>query len=185
LHDCPEVVWLPKGELFLDQPNAATGPRYAVKMSYLLAVGRFKVSVAEWEACVADRGCRRRTDNVAWGARPRSRDQRQLGGRTAVRHLALAQDRQALPAADRAEWEYAARTGNDVYDMHAGVSEWVENCYQHRDLRTGNGGWLLECTNQTLRGAPRGMPPAETASPVFRPVNYQDGRIGFRIARTE
>jgi formylglycine-generating enzyme required for sulfatase activity len=155
-------------------------------MSYLLAVGRFKVSVAEWEACVADRGCRRRTDGAAWA---RGRDPVTSVSWEDAQQYAIWLSRRTgkhYRLLTGAEWEYAARTGNDVYDMHAGVSEWVENCYQHRDLRTGNGGWLLECTNQTLRGGTaRDAAGRNGVSRSFAPVNYQDGRIGFRIVRTE
>jgi len=183
--ECPEVVWLPKGEL---PPglNAAGGPRYALKVSYVLAVGRFKVSIAEWDACVADRGCRRRPDGAGWG---RGRDPvTNVSWEDAQQYATWLSRRTSKPyrLLTGPEWEYAARTGSEVYDMHGGVSEWVENCYQYRDARNGNGGWKLECTNQTLRGgAQRDAVYRTGVNRSFAPFNHYDDRIGFRIARTE
>ena len=178
-HDCPEVVWLPRGELSPGDSGAGSGPRYALKMSYVLAVGRFKVSNAEWDACVADRGCRRRPDWPAWG---RTRDPVTNVSWEDAQQYAVWFSRRTSKfyrLLTGAEWEYAARTGSEVYDMYGNVSEWVENCYQYRDPRNGKGGWTLECTNQTLRGGT-----ARTAR-SYAPVNHHDDRIGFRVARTE
>jgi formylglycine-generating enzyme required for sulfatase activity len=183
--DCPEVVWLPQGELIVGQPSAGSGPRYAVKLSYMLAVGRFKVTIAEWDACVAAGGCRRRPGDFGWGR-----------GRQPVMNVSWEDAQQYAAWLSRktsknyrlltgAEWEYAARSGSEVYDMYGAMSEWVENCYQYRDARNGGKTWTLECTNQTLRG---GNWPSNTKDFVARsfvPYNYYDSRIGFRIARTD
>jgi formylglycine-generating enzyme required for sulfatase activity len=176
--DCPEVVWLPRGDLFPGNPGAASGQRAALKMSYVLAVGRFKVSNAEWDACVADRGCRRRPSWTVWG---RARDPvTHVSWEDAQQYAAWLSRRTSKPyrLLTGAEWEYAARAGSSIYDMYGSVSEWVENCYQYRDPRDGKGGWTLECTNQTLRGGARAR--------SYAPVDHQhDDRIGFRVARTE
>jgi formylglycine-generating enzyme required for sulfatase activity len=170
----------------MGEPSAASGPKYVVKMSYMLAVGRFKVTFAEWDACIAAGGCRRRPDDSVWGR-----------GRQPVTNVSWEDAQQYVAWLSRktgknyrlltgAEWEYAARAGSDVYDMHGSLSEWVENCYQYRNARNG-GMWTLECTNQMVRGgAWRG--PTNTTRTVarsFAPYNYSDSRIGFRIARTE
>ena len=183
--ECPQVVWLPRGELPPGESSATGSPRYGLKISYVLAVGRFKVSNAEWAACVADRGCRRRPDGSVWG---RGRDPvTNVSWEDAQQYAAWLSRRTSKPyrLLTGAEWEYAARAASEVYDMHGGVSEWVENCYQYRDPRGGKSGWTLECTNQTLRG---GTPPhAAGRSGVARSFTpyHADDRIGFRVARTE
>src|SRR6185295_8084071 len=139
-----EVVWLPQGQVTTGDPSAASGPRYAVTVSYLLAVGRFKVTFAEWDACVAAGGCRRRPDDSGWGR-----------GRQPVTNVSWEDAQQYTAWLSRrtgkhyrlltgAEWEYAARSNSQVYDMHGGVSEWVENCYQYRDARSDGRPWRLD-----------------------------------------
>ena len=112
--DCPEVVWLPQGAFIMGEPSGASGPRHVVRISYILAVGRFEVTFAEWDACVAAGGCRRRPDDSGWGR-----------GRQPVINVSWADAQQyAVWLARRtgkhyrllteAEWEYAARAGTNV-----------------------------------------------------------------------
>ncbi len=128
--DCPEVVWLPQGKFIMGEPSAAIGPRHVVRISYMLAVGRFEVTFAEWDACVAAGGCRRRPDDSGWGR-----------GRQPVTNVSWA-DAQAYAAwlarrtgkhyrlLTEAEWEYAARAGSAArywWGNDAGHGE--ANCY--------------------------------------------------------
>lgn len=112
--DCPELMWLPQGEFMMGEPSAAIGPRHVVTIGYPLAVGRFEVTFAEWDACVAAGGCRRRPHHSGWGR-----------GRQPVINVSWADAQQyALWLSRRtgkryrllteAEWEYAARAGTDV-----------------------------------------------------------------------
>lgn len=112
--DCPELVWLPQGEFVMGESSAAIGPRHVVRISYTLAVGRFEVTFAEWDACVAAGGCRRRPHDSGWGR-----------GRQPVINVSWADAQQYASWLSRrtgkpyrllteAEWEYAARAGTDV-----------------------------------------------------------------------
>src|SRR5258706_346205 len=66
-NDCPELIWLPRGEFVMGDGQAENGPRPLVAINYMLAVGRFEVTFAEWDACVAGGGCRRKPHDSGWG----------------------------------------------------------------------------------------------------------------------
>src|SRR5262245_26400784 len=70
---CPEMVVLPAGEFTMGSPaseagrNADEGPQRKVTIARPLAVGKFEVTFAEWDACLADGGCRHRPGDEGWG----------------------------------------------------------------------------------------------------------------------
>ncbi len=76
--DCPDVgpiiVVLPKGRFTMGSPPGEAGrdndegPQREVTIARPFAVGKYEVTFAEWEACVADGGCtsNRRSDQ-GWG----------------------------------------------------------------------------------------------------------------------
>ena len=59
---CPEMVVVPGGRSFImGEVNDKTdrlGPRHEVRISRPFAVGRFEVTLTQWETCVAKGGCR-------------------------------------------------------------------------------------------------------------------------------
>jgi formylglycine-generating enzyme required for sulfatase activity len=71
---CPEMVVVPAGSFTMGSPanekerNSDEGPQHQVTSDRSFAVGRFAVTFEEWDACVADGGCRGyRPDDRGWG----------------------------------------------------------------------------------------------------------------------
>ena len=71
---CPEMVVVPAGEFMMGSPALEPSgddderPQHRVLLAKPFAVGRFAVTFAEWDACVADGGCKRyRPGDRGWG----------------------------------------------------------------------------------------------------------------------
>jgi|SRR5215831_3716003 formylglycine-generating enzyme required for sulfatase activity len=71
---CPEMVVVPAGDFTMGAPVAEQGsddderPQHRVAFAEPFAVGRFAITFAEWDACVADGGCKRyRPGDRGWG----------------------------------------------------------------------------------------------------------------------
>ena len=175
--DCPEIVWLPQGEFIMGESSAANGPRHVVRINYMLAVGRYEVTFAEWDACVTDGGCRRRPYDSGWGR-----------GRQPVINVSWADAQQYSAWLSRktgkryrllteAEWEYAARAGshasywwgNDAghgdancYDcgsrwdrrQAAPVGSFAPNPFGLYDMHGNVSEWVEDCYHDRYRDAP-------------------------------
>jgi formylglycine-generating enzyme required for sulfatase activity len=61
---CPEMIVVPSGEFMMGAPETEEGstanerPQHKVTIARPFAVGRFSVTFEEWDACVADGGCK-------------------------------------------------------------------------------------------------------------------------------
>ncbi len=117
---CPEMVVVPAGSFTMGSPaneagrsNDDEGPQRTVTIRQPFAVGKFEVTFAEWEACVAGGGCtsNRSPSDQGWGK-----------GRRPVINVSWDDAKQYVSWLSRktgktyrllseAEWEYAARAG--------------------------------------------------------------------------
>jgi formylglycine-generating enzyme required for sulfatase activity len=58
--ECPEMVVVPEGSFDMGSPGSKPGnegPQHQIRIGKPFAVGRFAVTFAEWDACVAGGGC--------------------------------------------------------------------------------------------------------------------------------
>jgi formylglycine-generating enzyme required for sulfatase activity len=72
--NCPEMVVVPSGSFKMGSPedeperSVGEGPQHKVTIKQPFAVGKYSVTFAEWDACVADGGCGGyKPDDQGWG----------------------------------------------------------------------------------------------------------------------
>jgi formylglycine-generating enzyme required for sulfatase activity len=179
---CPQMAVIPGGSFLMGSPASAKaryeneGPQHRVAVSRF-AIGKYEVTFAEWDVCVAAGGCRHRPDDRGWGRGRRPviyvswRDARQyvawLSRRTGKRYR--------LPS--EAEWEYAARAGTrTVYSWGNAIGLGKANCrgcgsrrgekktapvgsfrpnrFGLYDLHGNASEWVEDCRHKSYVGAP-------------------------------
>ena len=173
---CPEMVVVPAGSYMMGSPDgeegrsSAEGPVHEVTIATPLAVGKYEVTFAEWDACVAAGGCTHQPSDEGWGRGKRpvinvSWDDIQqyvkwLSGETG----------QAYRLLSEAEWEYVARAGTTT-PFHTGatispaqanydgtstlpVGSYAANGFEVYDVHGNVWEWVADCWNDSYAGAP-------------------------------
>ena len=109
--DCPEMVVVPAGSFTMGSNDYDDEkPPHRVNIAKPFAVGKFTVTFAEWDACVASGGCKHKPEDQGWGR----------GNRPVINVSWDDATKEYLPWLSRktgktyrllteAEWEYAAR----------------------------------------------------------------------------
>ena len=185
--ECPEVVILPPGHFLmgsvrrgLETVTRDEMPQHLVTIGQPIAVGRYEVTFAEWDACVADGGCNDyKPKDEKWG-----RDNRPViyvDWDDAQSYVSWLTRKTGKPyrLLSEAEWEYAARAGTTTPYYWGKDPRRTEICAYanagplHRcadktlpvgSLRPNNFGlydmsgnvleWTADCWNNTYDGAP-------------------------------
>jgi formylglycine-generating enzyme required for sulfatase activity len=121
---CPEMVVVPAGEFLMGSPESEQGrgkdegPQHKVTFAKPFAVGKFEVTFAEWDACVAENGCKTKPGDENWGR-----------GRHPVINVSWDDAKEFVAWLARktgkpyrllteAEWEYAARAVTTASGPH-------------------------------------------------------------------
>ncbi len=110
---CPEMVVIPTGRFQMgDVSGAGIGyerPVHRVTIEYPFAVGKYEVTFAEWDACVAAGGCSHRRDSEGRGTRPVN----YVSWKDAQEYVQWLSRETGKPyrLLSEAEWEYVARAG--------------------------------------------------------------------------
>lgn len=120
---CPEMIALPAGSFMMGDVTgtapADERPGHEVRLDYRLAIGRYEVTFEEWDACLADAGCRHRPGDGGKGRG--NRPVVDVSPSDITEYLGWLSrktgKRYRLPS--EAEWEYAAR-GGEASAWHSG-----------------------------------------------------------------
>jgi len=181
--DCPEMVVVPAGAFTMGSPDSEKnrsdneGPQRKVTIAKPFAVGKFEVTFAEWDACVADGGCKHQPD-----------DERSGRGKRPVINVSWDDiSREYLPWLKRktgkdyrllteAEWEYAARAGTTTAyafgksitkrqaqflegswrsaERTVEVGSFEANAFGLHDMHGNVFEWVQDCYKDSYKGAP-------------------------------
>jgi len=203
--DCPEMVVLPAGATRL-----ASGLDVTIAAPF--AVGKFEVTFAQWDACVAQGGCSHRPDDRGWGR-----------GRQPVMNVNWDDAQQYVAWLSRttgktyrllseAEWEYAAQAGSGREQVAqaganqancdgcgsrwdnkqtAPVGSFAANAFGLHDMLGNVWEWTADCWNEShARAASDGSAriTGDCSRRVLRggswSVNPGDARSAYRVRVT-
>jgi formylglycine-generating enzyme required for sulfatase activity len=195
--ECPEMVVVPAGEFFMgsNEGGANEKPLHKVTIAKAFAIGKFEVTFAEWDACVAAGGCTRSPEDQGWGRgrRPVVNVSWDDATQEYLTWLSRAAGK-TYRLLTEAEWEYAARIatrttyswGNDIGKSQANCSgcgsQWdakqtapvgsfQPNAFGLHDMHGNVWEWVQDCYTTTYVGAPsdgRAAPDAASCSRVRR-----------------
>lgn len=181
--ECPEMVVVPAGSFTMGSPlgekdrDSDEGPQRNVTIGSSLAVGRYEVTFAEWDACVAGGGCAHQPSDRGWGRG--TRPVIDVNWNDAQAYVAWLSRRtgQRYRLLSEAEWEYAARAGtasrhwwgDDIGRNNANcygcgspwdgkqtapVGSFKANPFGLHDMHGNVLEWVEDCSANTHNGAP-------------------------------
>lgn len=119
---CPEMVVVLAGSFMMGSPSSEKGrdsdegPQRRVTIPRPFAVGKFEITWAEWEACVADNGCdgsgpEKAGGDNGWGKGRRPVIEVSWNDATAYAAWLSKKTGKIYRLLSEAEWEYVARAG--------------------------------------------------------------------------
>ncbi|MDQ0143980.1 formylglycine-generating enzyme family protein [Cupriavidus necator] len=175
---CPALVTVPAGSFTMGSSTSdpAEKPPHQVAIAQPFAIGRYEVTVEQWNACADAGGCQR-IPTVADSAK--NAPVRDVSWDDAQQYVAWLSKttgkRYRLPT--EAEWEYAARGGSAAaywwgdqmrkgnanckdcgepwsQDAPAPVGSFAPNPYGLHDVNGSVWEWVADCWHSSYKGAP-------------------------------
>jgi formylglycine-generating enzyme required for sulfatase activity len=179
--DCPKMVMIPAGNFAMGSPvdesarSENEGPQHQVTISRFFYVGKFEVTLKQWEACVREQGCSHQPRNEVWSlANSPVTDVSWIDALAYVDWLTRKTGKNYRLLSE-AEWEYAARAGsrtaysfgptpdnlssfawfesNSKSQPHL-VGEKLGNEFGLYDMHGNVMEWTQDCWNENYIGAP-------------------------------
>jgi len=157
--DCPEMVVIPSGSFRMG--NTVGGEHidefdgHEVTIANNFAVSRYEVTFAEWDACVADGGCRGYSpSDYDWGRG--NRPVINVSWEDAYRYIDWLSTKtgQTYRFLSESEWEYAARAGTST------AYPWGDTeSREHMNFGNGSGVGLAQGSDQWFNTSPVGSFP--------------------------
>ena len=142
---CPEMVVVPAGAFMMGSPESEDGrsddegPVHQVTFEQPFAVGKYEVTFAEWEACVAGGGCNGyRPNDGGWGRGRRPVINVNWKDAQAYVEWLSEQTGKAYRLLSEAEWEYVARAGTTT-PFHFGTTISTEQANYDGNFTYGSG----------------------------------------------
>lgn len=145
--ECPKLVVVPAGEFMMGAPDTekdrlkGESPQRKVTIASPFAVGKFEVTFAEWEACVAGGGCtqNKSPNDRGWGKGTRPAIQISWNDAKQYAEWLSKKTGKTYRLLTEAEWEYAARAGTTTaYAWGDEVGENNANCRGCKSQWEGN-----------------------------------------------
>lgn len=175
---CPELIALPPGTFTMgsNSSDPSEKPAHRVSINTPFAIGKYEVTVEQWDACVNAGACARVTNG---GNRPKNTPARDISWDDAQQYVkwlaGLTGKPYRLPT--EAEWEYAARGGTSTRywwgeQMRKGAANckdcgepwqkdgpvpagsFAANPYGLHDMNGSVWEWMSDCWHTSYKGAP-------------------------------
>ncbi|WP_292932596.1 SUMF1/EgtB/PvdO family nonheme iron enzyme [Noviherbaspirillum sp.] len=199
---CPDMVALPAADFTMgsNASDPSEKPAHHVSIATPFAIGKYEVTVAQWDACVEGGGCQPSPNG---SGRPKNTPVRDVSWDDAQQYVKwltkLSGKSYRLPT--EAEWEYAARGGTTTRfwwgnQMQTGkanckdcgepwqqegptpVGSFAANPFGLHDMNGSVWEWVSDCWHNNYKGAPadgRSWDDAHCRVRVIRGGSWREG----------